>query len=113
MTDSHSNPLLQSWDAAHELPPFGAARPEHFGPAFEHAVAAHAAEIAAIANDPAAPTFENTIAALDASGRALSRIELMFWNLSASETSPALQAVERAWSPKLAAHQNAVYLDAA
>jgi len=74
-------------------------------------VTAHAAEIAAIATNPAAPTFANTIAALDASGRALSRIELMFWNLSASETSPALQAVEREWSPKLAAHQNAVYLD--
>ena len=111
MTDSPSNPLLQSWDAAGDLPPFAQARAEHFGPAFEHAVTAHAAEIAAIATNPAAPTFANTIAALDASGRALSRIELMFWNLSASETSPALQAVEREWSPKLAAHQNAVYLD--
>ncbi len=113
MTDSRSNPLLRAWDAPHELPPFAEARPEHFAPAFAHAISAHAVEVAAIARNTAAPTFENTIAALDASGRALSRIELLFWNLSSSETSPALQAVERDWSPKLAAHHNAIYLDAA
>ncbi len=109
----NANPLLESWDAADALPPFARVRAEHFPPAFAAALAAHAAERHAIAHDPAPPTFDNTVAALDRAGRALSRIELLFWNLAASETSPALQAVEREMSPRLAAHHNATLLDGA
>jgi len=101
------NPLLQPWDAPGVLPPFETVRAEHFAPAFDQALAAHDAEIAAIAANPAAPTFDNAVAALDRSGRMLSRIELLFWNLAASQTSPALQAVEREMSGRLAAHHNA------
>jgi peptidyl-dipeptidase Dcp len=108
-----ANPLLQSWDAPDALPPFDRVRAEHFVPAFASALAAHDAEIATIADNADAPTFDNTIAALDKSGRALSRIELLFWNLTASETSDALQAVEREMSPRLAAHQNAIVLNGA
>ena len=107
------NPLLQAWDAPGVLPPFETARAEHFAPAFDAALAAHDAEVAAIAGNPAAPTFDNTVAALDRSGRMLSRIELLFWNLAASETSPALRAVERAMSGRLAAHHNATLLNGA
>ncbi|MET0202970.1 MAG: M3 family metallopeptidase [Casimicrobiaceae bacterium] len=110
MTD---NPLLQSWDAPDALPPFDRVRAAHFAPAFESAVVAHDTEIAAIADNAAAPTFDNTIAALDKCGRALSRIELLFWNLASSETSPELQAVEREMAPRLAAHQNAILLNSA
>jgi len=106
-----NNPLLQSWDAPDALPPFDRARAEHFVPAFETAIAAHDAEIAAIASAAHSPTFDNTIAALDKAGRMLSRIELLFWNLTASETSPALQAVEREMSPRLAAHHSATLLN--
>jgi len=111
MTESHANPLFREWNAPDVLPPFADVRPEHFAPAFEAGVAAHDAEIAAIAGNSAAPTFDNTIAAFDRSGRMLSRVELLFWNLAASETSPALQALERNWSPRLAAHANRIYLD--
>ena len=72
----------------------------------------HAAEIAAIAANPDAPTFENTVVAFDRSGRRLTRIEQVFFNLASSETSPALQAVERDVAPRLAAHESAIYLDA-
>ena len=110
MTSADSNPLLQPWDTPYGLPPFDRIRAEHFPPAFEAARAAHLAEIEAIAAQADAPSFENTIAALDRSGRAYYRVEGVFHNLAASETSPALQQVERELAPKLAAHSNAIYM---
>ena len=112
MTQASDNPLLQPWDTPYGLPPFDAIRPEHFAPAFEHAMRSHRAEVDAISGNSEAPTFENTLAALDRSGRALGRIAQLFFNLTASATSPALQAVERQMSPRLAAHHSAVHLDA-
>lgn len=107
----HTNPLLQPWETPFELPPFDAIRAEHFTPAFETAIREHDAEIAALAADAAEPTFDNTIVAFDRSGRRLTRIEQVFFNLTASETSPALQAVERTVAPQLAAHESAVFLN--
>jgi len=112
MSDDQNNPLLQPWDEPFGLPPFARVRAEHFVPAFEQAMAAHRAEIDRIANASAAPTFENTIAAFDRSGRLLTRTEQLFFNLTASETSPELQAIERAVAPRLAAHENTILLDA-
>jgi len=112
MSDDQNNPLLQPWDEPFGLPPFARVRAEHFAPAFEQAMAAHRAEIDRIANASAAPTFENTIAAFDRSGRLLTRTEQLFFNLTASETSPELQAIERAVAPRLAAHENTILLDA-
>jgi peptidyl-dipeptidase Dcp len=113
MTHHHDNPLLQPWTSTFGLPPFAATRPEHFVPAFDEAIAAHRAEVGRIAGSAETPSFDNTVAALDRSGRLLSRIEKMFFNLAASETSPALQALEREMSPRLAAHDSAIHLDAA
>jgi peptidyl-dipeptidase Dcp len=107
-----ANPLLRPWTTPYGLPPFDEILPEHFAPAFDVALAAHRAEIDAIAGASAPPTFDNTLAALDCCGRALMRVELVFHNLAASETSPALQAVEREMAPRLAAHHSAIYLDA-
>jgi len=107
------NPLLSEWKTPYGLPPFAVVRAEHFQPAFDVALREHNAEVARIAVDPAAPTFDNTIAAFDASGRLLARIGQLFHNLCSSETSPALQAVERTMAPKLAAHHSAIYLNAA
>ena len=106
------NPLLQEWSAPYGLPPFAAVRPEHFEPAFDVAMRMHLAEIDAIANQPQPPSFDNTVAALDRSGRLLTRISLMFGNLAVSETNPALQAVERVMAPREAAHSNAIHLHA-
>ena len=113
MTSITSNPLLQTWTTPFGLPPFAAIRPEHFEPAFAEALRSHRADIAAIANNTSPATFENTLVAFDKSGWVLNRIEKVFFNLTASETSPALQAVEREMSPRLAAHYSAIYLDAA
>jgi peptidyl-dipeptidase Dcp len=108
MTAITTNPLLQPWDAPYQLPPFATTRPEHFEPAFEAAMAAHRAEVDAIGNEPQPPTFENTVAAFDRSGRLLNRISGMFGNLCSSESSEALRAVERRMAVPLAAHHSAV-----
>jgi peptidyl-dipeptidase Dcp len=107
-----SNPLLAAWNTPYELPPFDTVRVEHFLPAFQAAFAAHNAQIEAIANDPAPPSFENTAAALDASGGVLERIELLFSNLCASHTSPELQAAQLQAAPLLAAHFSKISLNA-
>ena len=110
-TIDRNNPLLQAWGEPFGLPPFEQVRHDHFAPAFEQAMLAHRAEIERISNSLDVPTFENTVAALDRSGRLLTRTEQLFFNLTASETSPELQAVERDVAPKLAAHENAILLD--
>src|SRR5215468_11092709 len=68
MTDPRAvsdNPLLTTWNAPFRAPPLERIKPEHFPPAFDQALADHAAEIEAIASNPDAPTFENTVAALE------------------------------------------------
>ncbi len=108
-----ANPLLDAWINPHGLPPFAETSAQHFAPAFKVALDAHRTELDTIAGSDAAPTFENTVAAFDKSGRLLSRIQQMFYNLTASETSPALQAVEREMAAPMAAHSNAIYMHAA
>ncbi len=106
------NPLLATWNTPHGLPPFADIAPHHFAPAFAAALDEHRSELAAIAANAEAATFTNTILAFDRAGGTLTRIDLIFDNLCSSETSPALQAVEREMAAPLAAHWNAVYLDA-
>src|SRR5258708_36249824 len=105
MTD-RSNPLLQDWQTPYQLPPFEQIRCEHFAPAFAALFEQHLAEINALAENPAAPTFDNTVASFDAAGAKLDRVRLTFENLCASESPPALQAVEREMAPLLAAHDS-------
>ena len=112
-TDPETNPLLQDWILHHGLPPFDRVRTEDFEPAFDVALAKNLAEIESIANNPSEPSFDNTLTALDASGRLLSRVGRLFHNLTASETSPALQVLDLRISPRLAAQENAIYMHAA
>jgi peptidyl-dipeptidase Dcp len=107
------NPLLTPWTAAHGLPPFDAIRAEHFEPALREAMRQHRAEIAAVGASAAVPDFDNTVAAFDRSGVLLDRVGAVFGNLTASATSPELQAVQREMAAPLAAHDNAIYMDAA
>ena len=68
---ANGNPLFTAWSTPFEVPPFADIRPEHFEPAFDRAFAEHAAEVKTIANNFAAPTFDNTIVAMERSGRML------------------------------------------
>ncbi len=110
MAQDMSNPLLQDWQTPHQLPPFASIKTEHFEPAIEVAMARHREEIEAIAAQAEPPSFPNTIAAFDRTGRLLGRVESVFSNLSSSETSPELQAVEMRVAAPMAAHGSAVYM---
>jgi peptidyl-dipeptidase Dcp len=112
-TAAETNPLLAEWRTPFEAPPFDAVAPEHFRPAFEAALDEHRAEIARISGDPDEPTFANTIAALELSGRALRRVGAVFFNLAATDSNDELQAIEREMAPALARHRTAIYLDEA
>ena len=106
------NPLLEDWDAPYGLPPFDAIRAEHFAPALHAAMQANRAELDAIAAQAEPPSFDNTIAAFDRCARQLARIEAVFYNLTASQTSPELQAVQREMAAPLSAHYSAVFMHA-
>ena len=106
------NPLLQPWTAPYGLPPFEQLLARHFEPALRAAMQAHRAELAAIADDPARPDFENTAAAFDRAGRQLARVAAVFYNLTASATNPDLQAVQRVMAGPMAAHHSAVHMNA-
>lgn len=108
MTD---NPLLVPSDLPYELPPFARIRDEHYRPAFETGMAEHAAEVEAIASREDAPTFDNTIVALERAGWTLGRVQTAFWTKIASDSTPALREVESELSPKLAAHSDSILLN--
>jgi peptidyl-dipeptidase Dcp len=103
-----SNPLLEAWDSPFGLPPFDRIRPEHFAPALAEAMRQHLAELDLIGAQTEPPSFDNTVAAFDRAGSLLYRIDSVLGNLTASETSPALQAVQRETAAPLAAHDSAV-----
>jgi peptidyl-dipeptidase Dcp len=105
------NPLLTAWRGPFEIPPFGKIRPEHFSPAFDAGIKEHAAEVDGIAKAKSRPTFSNTIAALEKSGRSLTRVARVFYNLTGADTNPALQKIEREMSPKLAEHSSSISLN--
>src|SRR5262249_8930594 len=105
------NPFFEAWDTPFGLPPFDRIRPEHFPTAFDRAMAEHNAEIAAITGSAPAPSFANTIEALERSGRLLDRVSRVFSNLDASNTNEALEAIARDYAPKLAQHRMRIALD--
>ena len=106
-----ANPLLAAWTGPFDSPPLGDIRPEHFAPAFDVALAGHRAEIDAIAADTAEPDFDNTVAALERSGRLLSRVSSVFYVLAGAHTSEAIQAIERDMAPTLSRHWNEIHLN--
>src|SRR6266545_622839 len=107
------NPLLEEWGDPFGVPAFDRIKPDHFRPAFAHAFASHASEVAAISGNAAAPTFENTIAALEASGQALSRTLNVFILLAGTHSNDDLLAIEREVAPLRAKHWDGILMDAA
>ena len=105
------NPLLSDWDTPFEAPPFDLIAPEHFNAAFDAALKAQRAEVDAIAADPAEPSFENTVEALERSGKALRRESSVFFNPTGAHTNEALEAIERSVAPLLAQHRSAIFLN--
>src|SRR3954452_20717657 len=106
------NPLLKPWQTPFETPPFAEISPEHFLPAFERAFADHSAEIAAITHDPSAPDFANTITALERSGKLLSKVSAVFYDLVSAHSNPALLEIDKEVSPRMARHWNPIMMNA-
>ncbi|CAL4859571.1 M3 family metallopeptidase [Microbacterium sp. MM2322] len=111
MTDAALNPLLSPTPLPFDLPDYPSIRPEHYLPAFEQAFAEHRAEIEQIATETAAPTFENTLVALERSGEALGRIARTFYTVSSADATAAIQEIDEKLAPLMAAHHDAVTLD--
>ena len=109
---AQQNPLLQPWQTPFETPPFAEIAPEHFLPAFERAFAEHTAEIAAIEHDPAAPDFANTVTALERSGKLLSKVSAVFYDLVSAHSNPALLEIDKEVSLRMARHWNPIMMNA-
>ncbi|GLH80148.1 peptidase M3 [Bradyrhizobium sp. SSBR45G] len=110
--DAQSNPLLVAWETPHQTPPFDAIKPEHFLPAFERAFADHTAEITAISHDPAEPDFANTITALERSGKLLSKVAAVFYDLVSAHSNPAILEIDKDVSLRMARHWNPIMMNA-
>ncbi|MGH8776158.1 MAG: M3 family metallopeptidase [Jiangellaceae bacterium] len=108
---SDENPFYAPSELPYALPPFDRITEEHYRPAFDRGMAEQRAEVEAIATDPQPPTFENTVVALERSGRLLQRVSVVFFNQAATDTNPEVEQVETEVSPKLAAHHDAIHLD--
>jgi peptidyl-dipeptidase Dcp len=107
-----TNPFFEDWSTPFGSPPFDRIQPGHFMPAFTKALTDHAAEMTAIAENAAEPSFANTIVEMEKSGRLLIRVESIFFNLVSSDTNDELQTIELEIAPVLARHSNTIYLNA-
>lgn len=112
-TVNAANPLLTESTLPYHLPPFDQIKNEHFAPAFALGMEQNLKEIDAIAKNPAVPTFENTIVALEKSGALLDRVETAFGILTGANTNPELDKLDAEITPKLAAHNDAILLNSA
>ncbi|HVC37244.1 MAG TPA: dipeptidyl carboxypeptidase II, partial [Gammaproteobacteria bacterium] len=106
-----SNPLLTPSTLPFHAPPFDKIKDSDFQPAFEEGMQRQLAEVDKIANNPAPATFENTLVALEKSGELLTRVSQVFNGLTGANTDPTLQKVQEEVAPKLAASQDAIYLN--
>jgi peptidyl-dipeptidase Dcp len=105
------NPFLEASPLLYQAPPFDRIHDADYEPAFTEGMARNLAEIRAIADQADPPTFDNTIVAMEKSGALLTRVAKVFFAMSGANTNDALQKIEQAVAPKLAAHHDAIYLD--
>ncbi|MBN6053404.1 M3 family metallopeptidase [Nonomuraea sp. RK-328] len=107
------NPLFAPSSLPYQLPPFADIREEHYLPAFERGMAEQLAEVDAIAGSAEPPTFDNTIAALERSGRLLARTATAFYSVAASASTDGIMEIEKRISPELTKHSDAIRLNRA
>ena len=107
------NPALVEWTGQHGLPHFDRVGDDDFAAAFAAALARHDEEIAAIAAQSEAPTFDNTIVALEVAGNDLSRVSALFWNRAGAHTNDVIQALERDIAPKMSRHYSRIAMNEA
>ena len=103
------NPLLSDWNTPYSIAPFDQINDEHFAPAFDTALKNAQVEIIEIAENPQRPSFENTIEALEQSGKALDKVLAVFFSVAGSDSNDTRQALQREFLPKLAAFSSEIY----
>lgn len=106
-----SNPFFTKYNTPYEVPPFHLIKNEHFKPAILEGIKQHQAEIDAIIKNPKAPTFENTIVAMEKSGELLSKASTVFYNLNSANTNEEIQAIARELAPEISAHSDNINLN--
>jgi len=109
--DAGVNPFFVAYDTPFNVQPFDRIDEDHFVPAFEEGMALQNAEIEAIVDNPEAPTFENTMVALDRSGELLGEVSRVFFALSGSNTNDEIQEIQKQMSPRLSAHRDEIQLN--
>jgi peptidyl-dipeptidase Dcp len=105
------NPFFETYKTPHQTIPFHLIKTEHYMPAFEEGMKQHTKEIDGIVNNPKAPTFENTIVALEKAGKLLSKVGSPFYNMLGAETNDELQFIAQKVSPLMTEHTNAIRLN--
>ena len=110
-TDTSDNPILKEWNTPFGVPPFDLITNEHYLPAFNAAIKEHIDEIVLIVNNNEEPTFENTIEALERSGKSLSKVSQVFFPVNSAHTNDSLKKVAAEIAPMLAAHRDDINLD--
>ena len=111
-TAAAENPFFAASTLPYQAPPFDRIKDSDFQPAIEEGMRRQIAEVDRIAGQPDAPTFDNTIVAMERTGTLLTRVSKVFSALTGANTNDTLQKVQREEAPKLAAHRDAIYLDA-
>ena len=104
-----TNPLLDTWDTPFAIAPFDRISDDDFAPALETALTQARAEVTAIADQSTAPTFENTIEALEAAGKSLDKVLSVFFTVAGADSNPVRQSLQRDFSPKLARYSSWIY----
>ncbi|CAD5253952.1 Dipeptidyl carboxypeptidase [Alteromonas sp. 38] len=107
------NPFFKAYTTPFQVPPFSKIKDEHYMPAFEKGMEEHLTDINNIVNNPASPTFKNTIEELERSGKLLSKVQRVFYNLAGSNTNPKMQELQRELSPLISAHYDKISLNKA
>ena len=111
--DADANPFFEISTLPFQMPPFDEIEDEHFVPAMERGMAEQIGEVGKIADNPEPPSFDNTIVALERSGRLLDRASRVFFSLVSADTNDDRQAIQREMSPRLSAHSDAIQLNPA
>lgn len=106
-----SNPFFKQWNTPFQTPPFDEIKIEHYMPAFEEGIKLHKAEVDAIINDRNEPTFENTIEALENSGKLLTNVSSVFYNLNSANTNDEMQSIAKTLAPMLSKHRDDINLN--
>lgn len=105
------NPFFETYTTPYQVPPFHLIKNEHFKPAILEGIKKQEAEINAIVSNKQKPTFENTVLAMENSGKLLSKVSTVFYNLNSANTNEEIQAIAKELAPKLSAHNDNIYLN--